>query len=287
MAAGKDDAKDERQAWDSVAGAWRKHWRFVEEATRDLNTRLIEQASIVEGNSVLDVACGQGEPALTAARHVGPRGRVTATDFSKGMLDEARERATASGLTNLDFLELDAQALGFEPRTFDAATCRWGLMLIPDPRAALREIFGSLKPGGRLAAAVWGPPDRVPFITLPRDVATRELGLPPPPEPGIDAPPNPMRLAHPGMLEELFREAGFEDVRSESVAVTFRFASPEEYVAVVRDMSSTMRGMLDEHPEEVRERVWSGIAVEAGKYRDGKGRVALPNAAPCVWGRRT
>jgi hypothetical protein len=88
------------------------------------------------------------------------------------------------------------------------------------------------------------------------------------------------------MLEELFRKAGFEDVRSESVDVTFRFASPAEFVAVVRDMSSTMREILDEHPEEVRERVWSGIEAEAGKYRDDTGRVTLPNSAPCVWGRR-
>jgi SAM-dependent methyltransferase len=160
------------------------------------------------------------------------------------------------------------------------------MMLIPDPRAALRGILESLKPGGRLAAAVWGPPDRVPFITLPRDVAVRELDLPAPPEPGLDAPPNPLRLAHPGMLEELFREAGFDDVHSESVAVTFRFASPAEYVAVVRDMSSTMRGTVDEHPEEVRERVWSGIVAAAGRYGDDAGRVALPNVAPCVWGRR-
>lgn len=273
-------------SWDSVAAAWRKHFGVIESATGELNRRLIDRAGIAEGHAVLDVATGAGEPALTAARRVGRGGRVTALDFSVGMLAQARARAAEAGLENLAFLQCDAQAMAFAPASFDAAICRWGLMLIPDPRAALHGVLDALKPGARFAAAVWGPEERVPFIALPRKVAARELGGPPPPGPGLDSPPHPLRFGREGLTEDLFREAGFADVAAETVQVVFRYPSPAAYAAMVRDMSSSMRQTLEEHPAEVRERVWEGLATAAGAHRDGTGGVALASDALCVWGRR-
>ena len=95
------------------------------------------------GSRVLDVAAGYGEPALTAARYVGPEGRVVATDISAEMLAFGRERATAAGLGNVEFMESDASSLDLPRASFDAAVSRWGIIFEPDAEAA----------GGRIRAS--------------------------------------------------------------------------------------------------------------------------------------
>src|SRR5581483_9599575 len=122
---------------------------------------------------------GIGEPAVTAARRVGPSGRVVALDQSPGMLAMARERARELGLGNVDFREGDLEAFAVGERSFDAALCRWGLMFVPDLDAAVRAVRRTLKPGARFATAVWAAPERVAMIALGADAMRRLAGLPP------------------------------------------------------------------------------------------------------------
>lgn len=117
---------------------------------------LVELARIGPGHTVLDVATGIGEPAVTAAYKVGPTGTVIATDQATLMLAVARERVAALGLTNVEFREIDAEALDFQEPRFDAVLSRWGLMFLPNLTGALANMRRLLKPGGRLARAVWG-----------------------------------------------------------------------------------------------------------------------------------
>ncbi|MBI5568378.1 MAG: methyltransferase domain-containing protein, partial [Desulfomonile tiedjei] len=142
----------QKQDWSHVAAGWKKWWETMEKSARPAGERLVELADIRIGQLVLDVATGIGEPAVTAARKVGPTGKVVATDQAPLMLAIARERATELGLTNLEFREVDAEALDFPEQSFDAILSRWGLMFLPNLPEALRRIHRLLKKGGRLAA---------------------------------------------------------------------------------------------------------------------------------------
>src|SRR5216683_7299029 len=111
---------DQKRDWDAAAAGWQKWWPVFEQAAQHVSDRLVELAGVKPGDRVLDIATGNGEPAVTAARRTGAAGRVLATDQSSGMLAIARERAAALGVTNLEFQETDAESLAVSERDFDA-----------------------------------------------------------------------------------------------------------------------------------------------------------------------
>jgi len=200
----------QRQEWDSVAAGWKKWWELIEGGAQRVSDRLLELADVQSGHRVLDVATGIGEPAVTAAHRVGDTGHVMATDQSPQMLAIAQERVAGLGLQNVEFKVMDAEALELPERSFDAVLCRWGLMFLPDLKAALSGMWRSLTPGGRMATCVWDVPPKVPMVSLAMGVIRNMFQLPPPP-PGM---PSPFGLADTAALEQAFRDAGFSDVRS-------------------------------------------------------------------------
>src|SRR5215831_3538513 len=123
--------------WSAVAQGWRRRWTTFEQGAQPLSDRLVELARIAPEQRVLDVATGIGEPALTAARRVGPAGSVMAIDQAPQMLAVARERIEAAGVENIEFVEGDAETLVFEPASFDAVVSRWGMLFFQDPVGAL------------------------------------------------------------------------------------------------------------------------------------------------------
>ena len=156
----KDAARSE---WRDAAAGWRA-WAGVLEAPDAglaVSRRLVELAGIGPGSAVLDLAAGYGEPGLTAAAAAGPGGRVVCADLSGPMLAVGRERAAAAGLGNLEFVEADAEELAVPEASFDAVLSRQGLQFLPDVGGTLARLRSFLVPGGRLAAAVWGPPAQV------------------------------------------------------------------------------------------------------------------------------
>lgn len=265
----------QRAAWSSVAGAWRDWWSVFDRGAGELVRRMLAAARIGPGQRVLDVATGIGEPALSAARAVGPEGRVVATDLSPAMLAHARARAAEARLANVELLERDAEELGLESAGFDAALSRFGLMLLQRPERAVRGIRAALRPGGRLAAAVWCEAPAVPFLATAGRVAREVLGVPPPPpdEPG------PFRLGAAGSLEALLDDAGFEDATTEVVGVRFEFDSPERYAAFTGELSGSLRRLLSERTEAEVRAVREAIAGAAESFTGPGGRVAFENRA--------
>jgi len=160
MADPKQLKDEQRRDWDAAAAGWKKWWPLFERSAQHVSDRLVELAGVGIGARVLDIATGNGEPALTAARRVGPGGRVIATDQSVGMLTIARERAAALGVANVEFREIDGESLAIPESDFDAVLCRWGLMFMPDVKGALIGIHQRLRAGGRLATSVWATADK-------------------------------------------------------------------------------------------------------------------------------
>ena len=152
---------------------WRRYDDTEARLSAPLSERMLDLADLQPGMRVLDLAAGRGEPALRAARRVGPQGSVLGVDLSEPLLQMAREKAGREGLANLELRVGDAQALEVPPSSFHCVTSRWGLMYMADPVAALARAREALRPTGVLVAALWAEPERVPYFTLPRLILAR------------------------------------------------------------------------------------------------------------------
>jgi len=276
----------QREGWDSVAQGWKEWWEPIEKGAQKLSQRLIELAEIKPGQRVIDIATGIGEPSVTAAKVVGPRGHVLATDISKQMLAIAKERATLLRLQDIiEFKESDAENLDLPSPSFDAALCRWGLMLFPNLDAAIRKIYGSLVSGGRFAAAVWADATKVPIISLATSVIGSQVQQISAPPPGV---PNPFSLADTNRLENSLARTGFRDIHIDSVIVTFEFKSGEDYCRYCQAVSTSARIALSKENEERKKDIWRKVAQEAAqKYGTANdGLIKMDNESICIVGTR-
>ena len=265
--------RDSRSSWDAAAAGWEKWWPLFERAAQGVSNRLVELAKIKPGDRVLDIATGTGEPAITAARKVGPNGRVIGVDHSPGMLDVARRRAASLGLNNVEYREGEAASLKEPAGSFDAVVCRWGLMFVPDLAAAARGIHAMLKPGSSLATAVWDIGDKVPMITIAGAQVRAMLGIAPPP-PGT---PNPMSLADTSILERALTGAGFRDFKVEPMNVVFEFDSPERFLESRKDISQDFRSAMASQTPEVQRKLEELVIKEARPYVGADGKMRCNN----------
>jgi SAM-dependent methyltransferase len=268
----------QRSDWQLAALGWRQ-WYDVLEAQAGgqvVSGKLVELADLEPGKTVLDVATGYGEPALTAARAVMPGGHVMATDIAPNLLAFGRERAARAGLDNVEFRESDAETLDFPHETFDAVLSRQGLQFLPDVTGTLKRLNAALRSGGRLAAAVWGPPDTVQFA-LPIPIIMRELGLPPPP-PGR---PGPFALGNAELLARLVADAGFREIETGTVTAIYETASAEDFTQWVRDVAPPIVRLTDGQPPEVASRVWRQVTAGWTPLLTSKGGVRASNQA--IW----
>ena len=266
----------QRDQWNSAAVGWNEWSDLIDRSAGKVSERLVQMAGVKEGDRVLDVAAGYGEPSLTAAREVGTEGSVVATDISAEMLEFGRKRAAANGVENIEFMQSDAISLDFPAESFDAAVSRWGIIFEPDGEGAAEKVRGFLKPGSRFAISSWGPPERVPFIAVAMKTAMERLDVPPPP-PGTPGPlSRPTREAIGGLLEG----GGFSDVAVEELEVTFPLESAEEYTAYVKAIVAPIVAMISAHPEEVQRETWQAITDAAAEQANADGRIEWSNQ---VW----
>ena len=270
----------QRDQWDGAAAGWNKWSDFIDKHAGMVSDRLVEMAGIKEGDRVLDVACGYGEPSLTAARKVGPDGSVVATDISAEMLGFGRQRAAANGVEKIEFRQSDASSLDFPAESFDAALSRWGIIFEPDGEGTAARVRGFLKPGGRFAISSWGPGERVPLLALPAATAMERLNVPPPP-PGT---PGPLSRPTPEALGRLLEAGGFSDVEVEETTVSFEWASPEDFTTFIKEIAPPISSMIAPHPPDVQEETWAAI-TEATRAAAGSGTVTFSNLVLMAVGR--
>jgi SAM-dependent methyltransferase len=256
----------QRRQWNAAATGWRKWSDLIDKAASGISERLVELAEVGPGSRVLDVAAGYGEPTLTAARKVGAEGSVVATDISAEMIAFGRERATAAGLENIEFLESDAASLEFPEASFDAGLSRWGIIFEPDGEAAAARIHGFLEPGGRMAISSWGPPERVPFLAIPMRTVMQRLQVPAP-APGT---PGPLSRPTPEALGGLLEAGGFSDVEVEEAEVDFEWESPEEFTIFMKEIAPPITAMMASHPQGARDETWTAV-TEAVREAAGNG----------------
>ena len=227
--------------WDQAAPGWNEHTAHIRAWLRPATDAMLSMAGVRPGARVLDVAAGAGDQTLDIAQWVGPSGAVLATDFSPAILAYAADNAARAGYGNVQTLVADAERLELPEASFDAAVCRLGLMLLPDPLPALRAMQRALKPGGGACAMVFSVPQANPCVATLMAVALEQAGLPPrdPFQPG-----GVFSLGRPGVLDELFEAAGFRDVATTRLQATFKLPSARAYLDFVRTSASPIQQIV-------------------------------------------
>ncbi|MBI3969753.1 MAG: methyltransferase domain-containing protein [Chloroflexi bacterium] len=264
---------------ESMRRSWSTRTRaYTEDAapnTAEFARRLLSLQPPRPGERVLDVATGPGVVSVAAATLAGSTGRVVATDLASEWAEIIAERAAAAGVTNVIFRAMGAEALDLPDGAFDVAYCQFGLMFVPEPVQALREMRRVLRDGGRLGIVVWSTADRV----LCFSVVNRHLAPYLPKVPPEQELPTPLALGEPGLIERLAAEAGFREIASERHTLEFVAGSPEDVwrTRVERGQPAIQAAVAALAPPE-RERLRDALIAEVAHYqRDGS--VRLPSEA--------
>jgi len=243
-----------RNQWEKAARGWNDHTPQIRAWLRDATDAMLEMAAIGRGARVLDLAAGAGDQTLDIAARVGPLGCVLATDLSPAILEFAQDNARRAGYGNVETRVADGEHLPVDDASFDAAVCRLGLMFFPDPAQGLREVHRALRPGGRVCTMVFARPEANPCITTLMATALKRAGLPPrdPFQPG-----GLLSLGKPGLLDEMFRRAGFKDVATTTIAAPFRLPTARHYLEFIRASASPIQQILGRLEAGAADAAWA------------------------------
>jgi ubiquinone/menaquinone biosynthesis C-methylase UbiE len=248
----------QRYGWDLAATGYESLWQAQ---LAEAQAAILELASPAAGERVLDIACGTGLVSFAAARAVGAKGDVLGTDLSQRMIDAAERRARELGLSNCSFSRMDAENLSLPDARFDVALCGLGLMYVPDPEQALREMRRVLRPGGRISLAVWG--DRrncgwsPVFAIVDAEVASEVCPL-------------FFRLGQQDALARLCTDASFENIKHHRITTTLVYADSNEACDAVF-VAGPVALAWSRFDDEVRARARARYLEAIEPWRHGEG----------------
>ena len=261
-----------REQWQTAAEAWHRWHPTLKSWLGPATDLMLDMARVKKGHKILDVAAGAGEQSVTAAERVGPKGSVLATDLAPKILDFAKELALKNGLNNIETKEMDGENLTVPNESFDAVISRVGLIFFPDQQKALVEMMRVLKPGGYVAAIVYSTADKNKFFSTPVSVIRRRAQLPP----SLPGQPGPFSLGAEGVLDDAFKMAGFENVKSQVVNAPVLMKDAKECVRFEYESFAALHQMLGGLSETEKAAAWEEIQTELAKFETASGF-----AGPC------
>ncbi len=264
---------------EKIAPTWEAHRAEIEAFSAPVRVWMARELQARQGDTVLELAAGVGDTGFEIAPTLGESGTLISSDLAQGMLDAARRRGAELGLENVDYRTIDAERIELDEDSVDGVLCRFGYMLMPDPSAALAETRRVLRPGGRLALAVWGAMERNPFFAIAGISLVQRGHLPMPPPPPA---PGPFSLADPERTEGLLRDAGFTDVRNEEVPLRFPVADADAYLAFIGDTAGPIALALQALGQEDRAEVRGDVEDSLGRFAADGGGYELPAVALCA-----
>lgn len=235
-----EQTTEQLQKWKESAFYWNKHRSVLQKIFEPITEAILEAIILQNAKSVLDIACGAGEPSLTMAASY-PEIKMVSTDPVGEMLSAARNEARRRNLNRLLFCRCRGEKLPFRSKQFDVALCRLGAMFFPDAMSGLQEILRVLQPGGQMALAVWHSRSENPMFSRITDILDRYI----PPTPEAPDQPGAFRFAEPGKLARLLGQAGASEVKED--ILDFRMEAPvgiNDFWTIRSETSDTLRGKL-------------------------------------------
>lgn len=264
-----------RESWETAATGWGRNAERIRDWGMPVSVTMLDVLHLQPGQRVLELAAGPGDTGFMAAELVIPGGTLICSDGAEAMVEVARERAGALGITNVAFCQLELEWIDLSTAEVDAVLCRWGIMFCVDPGAAAREMRRILVPGGHVALGVWDLAERNPWATLP-SATLIGMGLSQPPDPDL---PGMFSMAADGVLADLLDEAGFHEVEVRPVTLSRRYGSPEQFVADTTEMSPMFSSVYSELAPAQRDEVARELIRAVTPYRADDGAVVLPGQA--------
>jgi SAM-dependent methyltransferase len=273
-----DQRRASRERWEAAAAGWAAGQEHFQAALGPVTAWLLDALDPQPGQTVLELAAGTGDTGFLALERLRPGGRLISTDGAEAMVEQARTRARQLGLgeDEVELKPMELEWLDQGTASVDGVLCRFGYMLCVDPAAALQETRRVLRPGGRVALAVWDDVARNPWSPGQHFQA---LGHVPPPAPDE---PGPFRLGDADRVLELLRDAGLVDARVEPVDVAFEAPSLDALWEREAGLSPTAQRVLPTlAPAEVY-RLRDAVDAAWAPYVRPDGTVAVPGRVLCA-----
>lgn len=260
--------EDSRSTWNEAAA---RYDRLSAALFGPVADEFVAFAGLRKGWRVLEVACGPGVATRAAARRVGEKGSVLATDFAPEMLAAAAARPPERRAAPVERRVMDAQKLDLPDASFDAVVCQLGLMLFARPHDALAEMRRVARPGAPVSCLVQGRRSAMLFTALVMDAIVSRA-------PHLRAPqgaPTLYAFGPDGILEEAFMKAGLTEIVAKRLNGIFRFKTPEEYWNTMTEGAGRTGAMLRSLAPEVQAKVKADVLRRAAKRRVG-GFIEIP-----------
>jgi ubiquinone/menaquinone biosynthesis C-methylase UbiE len=251
--------------WRALAPRWAQGRELLWSATRPVSTWLVDRLDPRPGQVILDLAAGTGETGLLAAARLGDGGRLISADREPAMVEAAERLAEAASISNAEFRVLDSARIDLGDDSVDGVLCRFGYILKGSPPPALREIRRVLRPGGRLAFAVWAEREQNPWMTVPSEAMVSRGHL----RPQTREEANLSARRTPESIAELLAEADFAAAEIEQMPVAYRFADADELWCFVSELRGPVALALGELDERERAAVQAEIESRAGRTNAG------------------
>lgn len=267
---------------------WLRAAPGLERQLAPVSELLFAAAVIALGEHVLDVGCGTGPTTRQAALLAGPSGAVAGLDVSGDMLAAAAAVPLQEGAAPVEWLEADAVTWEPTPAAFDLLLSRFGVMFFSDRTAALARLTAAVRPGGRLAFAVWAERGSSPLFDLPYRIAVdvcrsrgRDVELVPPDD-------GPCSWADPDTARGWLSDAGWNDPHVDTHRLTLPFAGglpPREAAESAKDFGPTHLLLVDADADTVAA-VEDALTAEYANHLDADGHVVLDATVHIVTARR-
>lgn len=254
-----------RDNWNNVVPTYHSGWAGAGRGPFRSTKELVKAANIKRDDYVLDLACGTGAVAKEASQFVGPSGLLVGIDFSAGALAIARSENPAC-----NFAEMDAEHIGMRTR-FDVVLCQYALMFFPDAEKVLSTMRSMLKRRGRLAVAVHGSAEGVPYFSTIMEPVLKRI-----PDIRPAGAPNVHRFGRKEDLERVISAAGFAEILVQKVVFEYEAGSFEQYWQdYMSSTAASIRSKIEAKGPQVVQEIRREAEEKAIKFVDD-GAITFP-----------